>query len=331
LSIDVDNIINQALSFQPEDRYNSSKAMHNHIQNSIGDFVVDMPQSSSNRMAIGALSATVVMLLCFLGYLMLLQQQPSSQEKRFEAMKAKDETLLNDIKSARKQQKPISVQRVAEMNAKVEGMRYIPAGPVAIGVFQREYDDKLTPKLPSDITAHMEIVGDYYIDQFEYPNTPPQKGEKPEFLANISQNSAAKMCAKEGKRLCSSIEWEKACRGPNSYIYSYGNTSDGEYCTKDNYGEKCQSDYGVYGMSSDAAEWTSSISPSSADEAIIKGGDVAGSPDRRYRCSNRVDKRKSYVHTLISFRCCKDVERVLAEEEERKAQEAAQDTAAEEE
>ena len=89
----------------------------------------------------------------------------------------------------------------------------------------------------------------------------------------------------------------------------------------------------MYGMSSDAAEWTSSISPSSAEEAIIKGGDVAGSPERRYRCSNRVDKRKNYAHTLISFRCCKDVDRVLAEEEERKAREeaAAQDTGAEEE
>lgn len=330
LSIDVDKIINQALSFQPEDRYPSAKGMQNHIRNSIGDFVVEIPQSTSNRLAITALSATVVLLLSFLGYLLMLQQQPSSQEKRFEQMKAKDETLLRDITAARKQQKPISVEQVEEMNAKVEGMRYVPAGPVAIGVFQREYDDNLTPKLPSDITAHMELVGHYYIDQFEYPNKPPQKGEKPEFLSNITQSSAAKMCAKEGKRLCTSTEWEKACRGPNSYIYSYGNTSDSEYCNKENYGEKCQSDYGVYGMSSDAAEWTSSISSSSAEEAIIKGGDVAGSPERRYRCSNRVDKRKTYKHTLISFRCCKDVDRVLAEEEERKAQEAAQQDTGEE-
>ena len=81
-------------------------------------------------------------------------------------------------------------------------------------------------------------------------------------------------------------------------------------------------------MSSDAAEWTSSISPTSTKEVVVKGGDVGGVPERRYRCSNTVSKSKILRNRLISFRCCKDVNAVLVEEEQR-AKEAAEREAAE--
>jgi formylglycine-generating enzyme required for sulfatase activity len=316
LSSEVDGIINYALNYHPEDRYTSAKDMSDHIRRSVGDFIVRAPESN-NRIAIFALSAAVVVLLCFVGYLQFIQGQPSEKEKLFAQTEKQDEQLLQEIKE---KFTPPEAKEVASMNAKVKAMRYIPAGPVVIGIFKREYEYKLTKRLFTDVSAHIENVGHFYIDRFEYPNKLPVKGEKPEFLSQVTQEEAGKLCAKEGKRLCSAVEWEKACRGVNNYIYSYGDTQDGEYCNKENYEKNCQSDYGVYGMSSDAAEWTSSISPTSTKEAVIKGGDVGGVPERRYRCSNTVSKSKDYRNRLISFRCCKDVDLVLVEEEQ-KAQE----------
>lgn len=313
LSSEVDDIINCALSFQPEDRYDSAKAMAEHIRESVGEFVVSNP-GSGNRIVVFALSAAVIVLSAFIGYLQITKDVPSKQEQQFELVQKEDAMLLKELKD---NFDPPDPNKVKEMNAKVEGMRYIPSGPVVIGVFQREYDYKLTKKRDTDVPADIVNVNHFYIDQFEYPNKLPMKGEKAEFLGNVTQEEAGKFCAKSGKRLCTATEWEKVCRGVKNYIYAFDDTYDEEYCNKENYEERCKNEYGVYGMSSDAAEWTSSISPSSTKEVVVKGGDVGGVPERRYRCSNVVSKAKILRNRLISFRCCKDVNAVLVEEEQR--------------
>ncbi len=40
----------------------------------------------------------------------------------------------------------------------------------------------------------------------------------------VSGLQAAAACAEAGKRLCTDVEWLRACRGPTSTIYPYGNT-----------------------------------------------------------------------------------------------------------
>jgi formylglycine-generating enzyme required for sulfatase activity len=40
----------------------------------------------------------------------------------------------------------------------------------------------------------------------------------------VSGLQAAAACAEAGKRLCTDTEWLRACRGPTSTIYPYGNT-----------------------------------------------------------------------------------------------------------
>ena len=317
ISSEVDDIINYALNFQPEDRYDSAKVMADHIRQSVGEYVISTPKSN-NRIAVFALSAAVIVLSVFIGYLQI-NKDVDPEQQQFEQVQKADAMLLKEVKE---KFNPPDPKQVAEMNAKSTGMRYIPSGPVVIGVFQREYDYKLTKKLSSDTPADIVNVEHFYIDQFEYPNKLPLKGQKAEFLGNVTQKEAGRYCAQEGKRLCTATEWEKVCRGVKNYIYAYDDTYDEEYCNKENYEERCKNEYGVYGMSSDAAEWTSTISPSSTKEVIIKGGDVGGVPDRRYRCSNTVSKSKKLRNRLISFRCCKDVNAVLVEEEQRAKEEA---------
>ena len=326
LSPAIDNIINTALSFQPEDRFASANLMSDNIHKNVGDFVVKSNEGM-NKIALFSLSAAVLLLLAFIGYLKSTQGVGSDEEKQFDQTLKEDAQLLEEV--TKNFERP-NQEEMDKMNQKVEGMMYIPAGPAVIGIFQREYDYKLTKKISTDIPASVQSTGHFYIDRFEYPNELPAKGEKPKILDRVSFDEAAQLCIKQGKRLCTALEWEKACRGVNNYIYSYSDTYDAEYCNKENYAEKCKNAYGVYGMSSDAAEWVNTVSRTSSKRMIFKGGDIAGTPEKRYRCSNEVIKPKDYKNTLLSFRCCKDVEQVLFEEQERIRKEEEEKAAQEE-
>jgi hypothetical protein len=49
----------------------------------------------------------------------------------------------------------------------------------------------------------------------------------------ISGEQAARACTASGKRLCSSDEWESACRGPRQTQFPYGNERKGHVCNDD--------------------------------------------------------------------------------------------------
>lgn len=124
------------------------------------------------------------------------------------------------------------------------------------------------------------IPHDYCIDIYEYPNV---RGAVPERLGFFD---AAARCASRNKRLCTSVEWVRACSGPEKYAYPYGNEYDPSRCnTIDNPRSRgiapagsyplCVNGYGLYDMSGNVAEWTVAdvrfaISPrSSADERVL--------------------------------------------------------------
>lgn len=46
----------------------------------------------------------------------------------------------------------------------------------------------------------------------------------------ISRDEAASACTQSGKHLCDSSEWLRACRGPTSTVYPYGNTRETGVC-----------------------------------------------------------------------------------------------------
>lgn len=101
----------------------------------------------------------------------------------------------------------------------------------------------------------------YCIDIYEYPN---RRGAKP---AQMSYFDAAAACAEEGKRLCSSVEWVRACVGPEGSDFPYGAAYQPARCnTLDNPRSRglaaagsyadCVNGYGLFDMSGNAAEWT---------------------------------------------------------------------------
>ena len=86
---------------------------------------------------------------------------------------------------------------------------------------------------------------------------------------NVSRDEAARLCEGKGKRLCSELEWERACKGPDNARYEYGATFDARVCdagqpadtaARHPSGERtaCRSAFGVREMHGGAWEWTDS-------------------------------------------------------------------------
>jgi serine/threonine protein kinase len=151
----------------------------------------------------------------------------------------------------------------------------------------------------------------YCIDRFEYPGP----GRRPKTGVNFY--TAKKLCEKKGKRLCTEQEWERACKGSRNIRFPYGNNFDANRCntrTKDDQNRsitssgrfrKCYSPYGVYDMSGNAAEWTSSRYRSSSSSRVIRGGS-AKRPDWAVRCASRSARSPSSGKSTLGFRCCAD-------------------------
>lgn len=151
----------------------------------------------------------------------------------------------------------------------------------------------------------------YCIDRYEYPGP----GRRPR--TSVSFFSAQKICEQQGKRLCTEQEWERACKGGSNFRYPYGNKFDDQKCnTRQKSGENrsiaaggsfrgCRSRYGIFDMSGNAAEWTSSSYSPGSSTRTVRGG-AANRPDWDVRCASRRALGPSSSQATVGFRCCAD-------------------------
>ena len=165
-------------------------------------------------------------------------------------------------------------------------MRLIPAGEFTMG----SNDTGDVGSRPAQ-TVNLEA---FYIDKFEVTNEmydacvyavecrkPQQMGSatRNTYFANpvfanypvlyVDWKMANAYCEWRGARLPTEAEWEKAARGTDARIYPWGadepdcSFANNAGCVGDtapvNQYEKGQSLYGVYGMSGNVWEWTSSL------------------------------------------------------------------------
>lgn len=148
----------------------------------------------------------------------------------------------------------------------------------------------------------------FCVDRYEWPN---RKGVKPS--AFVSYYQASDSCFAAGKRLCTADEWGVACSGPYSWKYSYGQRYERYGCvTHDSLAREsgsrpeCRSFYGVYDMSGNLLEWTSTKSVEKGSFYYVTGGFWESGPK-----SGCFDKRYSYYpqnqHNPVGFRCCRDI------------------------
>jgi hypothetical protein len=176
----------------------------------------------------------------------------------------------------------------------------------------------------------------YCVDLYEYPN---KKGERPEVMNNFPQ--AQRLCAAQGKRVCTETEWTMACEGPTYKPYPYGYVRDPAKCLGDrayrfpsvkkmvssNKGvqhaelerlwdgvlsgsqPECVSDYGVYDMPGNADELASSETPKPRgkfDNVTTGGPWLEGV---RNQCRPKIyDHNEGFQYYYLSFRCCAEAD-----------------------
>lgn len=142
-------------------------------------------------------------------------------------------------------------------------------------------------------------------------------GAKPWY--NVSWDQATAACTAAGKRLCTAIEWQGACRGSPAHTYPYGDTYDSRAClTSDTPRDstkslpyetgalpQCQGGVdGLHDMAGNVAEWTSDAGPEGT--RVIKGSKY-NTAQAESACDYAENKLASVQGVSLGFRCCSDV------------------------
>jgi len=198
-------------------------------------------------------------------------------------------------------------------------MALIAAGAVTLGVEERT---KAWHR-----PAHTVTLTAYCIDRYEYPN---QAGQRPK--NHVTFDEASALCAASGKRLCSSDEWERACRGTAGTTYVYGNDYDAARCntplahagahrsqdplvSAGSYPD-CVSPEGVYDLNGSLSEWVDTpwsepgppgVTVDPALWRVLRGGTMWAKTAYGQDCLSRhAHDRSTYRNDDDGFRCCRD-------------------------
>jgi Sulfatase-modifying factor enzyme 1 len=179
-----------------------------------------------------------------------------------------------------------------------EGARAGEHGEVPTGGFR-------AGSAPGDAGRHPELeprlvpieLGAYQIDRLPYPNDP----DKPP-LANVTREDAERLCADRSERLCTELEWERACKGRANDAYPTGDGWDAR-CAKDP--AHCESGFSTLGMGAALGEWTTSdIAPGTSKSLAVVRGASADAPAEDHRCAARHGFAATTKDSNVGFRCC---------------------------
>jgi formylglycine-generating enzyme required for sulfatase activity len=185
--------------------------------------------------------------------------------------------------------------------------------------------------------ADMVVAGDSCIDRYEAPNV---AGADP--LAMQTAHDGETWCAERNKRLCTDIEWIRACEGQSGTTYPYGDSYVAHRCNDDKvwippnwavlgtwpseaaqqeaaalyqadgsgFRDECLSEDSAYDLTGNVAEWVVRTLPNSNNyDHVMKGCFWAG-------CFGGTNPNCSFVNPAhpsgfrsyeAGFRCCQDL------------------------
>jgi sulfatase modifying factor 1 len=185
-----------------------------------------------------------------------------------------------------------------------DGMVWIPPGALVAGTSPQS----VPRSADEEMAGEQLVLTGFYIDRFAFPN---EEGAIP--LTGVEQAAAARLCHEQDKRLCSELEWERACKGPQQLIYEYGDRYTAERCGT---GTKprvvpaglrvgCVSGFGVQDLHGGAWEWTDSpwMRRGITGLVTVRGGNSPAG-DVTGRCANGRGEPPGVKRADISFRCC---------------------------
>ena len=237
-------------------------------------------------------------------------------------------------------------------------MAYVPAGNFEMGGKGGDIDEK---------PEHSIYLDAFWMDQTEATNaryakcvqlgacTPPQRKNSetrsnyygnPEYddypVIDVDWNQANQYCLWAGARLPTEAEWEKAARGTDGRLYTWGNAFDGtkaNFCDKncsffyanhdynDGYADTApvgafnsgRSEYGIFNLAGNVWEWVMDIydssyyfdspsmnplGPTMGEYRVLRGGSWFDF-DHGLRSANRSWERATSFSNRIGFRCAR--------------------------
>jgi hypothetical protein len=142
-------------------------------------------------------------------------------------------------------------------------------------------------------------LGAFSIDRYPFPNDPARPA-----LTGVTRARASDLCQQAGGRLCTELEWERACKGPADTPYA-GAAAWDPSCAKGP--SVCASGFGVQGMGAAAREWTASdVAP--VENVQVKAAAVRGARGDAaawdHRCAHRATADAAAPADDLGFRCC---------------------------
>jgi sulfatase modifying factor 1 len=201
----------------------------------------------------------------------------------------------------------VSAPSATAPGAPRKAMVWIPPGVLRAGSPVEEVPRIADAELPGvDVP-----LGGFYIDLLQWPN---EAGAIP--TTNVTRDEAKRLCDGKGKRLCSELEWERACKGPDNSRFEYGAVYDPRVCgagtpaesaSRRPSGERlaCRSSFGARDMHGGAWEWTDSTwrrGGSRALGVVRGGGDATG--ELASRCAFARPVALDDRSPTTGFRCC---------------------------
>ncbi|MCP4196155.1 MAG: SUMF1/EgtB/PvdO family nonheme iron enzyme [Proteobacteria bacterium] len=150
--------------------------------------------------------------------------------------------------------------------------------------------------IPSEMTS-------FEIDALPFPNDLQHA-----FLTGVTREEAAAACQNQGKRLCTELEWEWACKSAANFTYPTGyHYNPSSYAEQDRTSPVSQ--FGVFAMGR-MLEWTSSAwgkEPDQIERTVARGyaPDFGETPMRGRRCAKRWRFMPDASDARLGFRCCR--------------------------
>lgn len=149
-------------------------------------------------------------------------------------------------------------------------------------------------------------MGAFSMDKFPYPNEPG----KPAKL-NVTWQEAQDLCEARGRRLCTELEWERACKGPDSKTYPWGPSFKKGVCPGEldhvlGQRTKCVSDFGMADVLGVALEWTASDwkRGTSDGHKVVRGAREEVVSWLSARCTHSRKRDPNLTYDNVGFRCC---------------------------
>ncbi|MBN1961977.1 MAG: SUMF1/EgtB/PvdO family nonheme iron enzyme [Deltaproteobacteria bacterium] len=141
--------------------------------------------------------------------------------------------------------------------------------------------------------------------------------------ANVSWYQAMAACANAGKHLCSTTDWERACRAAAGNVYPYGNVYTETLCNGffayaadkpavTGSFVSCVSSIGAYDMSGNLEEWTASAVERQPgltilNDRAVRGGGYAANAKALACSGSEYHAPPGEAFADRGFRCCVDL------------------------